>query len=126
MPSGEFQARGYYGLNPASTNGVEPSTFNPQWAKHHIVWPVGPDNSEIVKAGWLSLSTGFAGATGHLWFIGTDSTNGKPVYIQDFDFKLVMDVRSVWTLPPNTDKISLTLLTESDNPVAWCLELQSK
>lgn len=89
--------------------------------RHYLVCPVGSVSS-IISAAWLSLATGWADATGHVWFIAT--TGGKARYLHDEDFTLTDNARSLWVLPDGTDQVAVQFT--SANPVGWCLETKSK
>lgn len=96
---------------------------------HHLVFPVGPDNSGITQAGWVSLAVGGDGnsADVHLWFYGTDDPangNGSKLLMEG-DAQLGANARRYWGCPPNTDQIGV-LIRSSDAELAWCLELQAK
>jgi GH25 family lysozyme M1 (1,4-beta-N-acetylmuramidase) len=89
--------------------------------RHYLVCPMGSVSS-IIAQGWFSLATGWANATGHIWFVGT--TGGKANYLSEEDFTLSMNCRSLWSLPDGTDQIGI--LFTSPNAVGWCLETQAK
>lgn len=95
----------------------------------HLVFPCGPDNSQLVSQAGFSMAIGGGGAqaTGHIWFIGTTAIRGggDPIYIHEEDFTLKQDTRSEWFVPANTDQIHV-LLASANFPVAWCLELFPK
>lgn len=107
MPLGAF---------PAGSTGI-----------HHIAYPCGPDNSNMVKQAAFSLATSGDGATvdGHIWFVSTTDAGpgGKPIFISEEDFTLDVHVRRTWKCPANTDQIIVDIRTTHDRDVAWCLEL---
>lgn len=96
---------------------------------HHLTFPVGPDNSGITQAGWISLAVGGPGSKAdvHLWFYTTDDPangNGSKLLMEG-DADLGENARQYWGCPANTDQIGV-LIRSASGPVAWCLELQAK
>ncbi|MGH7743611.1 MAG: hypothetical protein ACREQ5_02145 [Candidatus Dormibacteria bacterium] len=141
MASGEFAAAGFYEYNAdgskknrldAHGKPIEGEyIFHPEWAKHYLVWPGDKSISSITENSWFSLGTGWAGAQGHLWFIGTTADGTKPIYIKDFDFNLspapdVLNVRKDWEFPVGCDQVGIKLITGSDNPVGWSIEAKGQ
>lgn len=89
--------------------------------RHYLLCPTGSASSVIART-WLSLGTGWAAATGHVWFIATAA--GKADYVHDQDFTLTPNVRTWWALPDGVDQVAVQF--DSANPVAWCLETQPR
>lgn len=112
-------------LNEDGTQKLQPLvTF------HQLVWPFGPDNSNITKQAWFSLSKGWDDnlnpVSGHVWFTSTSADGKAPVYLGDAAFKLVQDVRKWnWNIPANTDKISIQLDPHA-HAIGWCIEVLAK
>lgn len=98
-------------------------------AVHRITQPCGPDNTGLVQAAWLSLSTAgdSAGATVHVDFSGTDYsvTPNLGRYLQGVDVTLAPAVRWSVQVPANTDQIGITIVS-ADRPIGATLELQAK
>jgi hypothetical protein len=118
--AGETEFEGNMGMGwfPAGTNEF-----------YHLVFPCGPNNSQIAQWGAFSLAIGGGQATAdvHIWFIGTnDITAGSgPRYLKDFDATITQDARKEWATPDDTDQISV-LIKSSNYRLAWCLELKAK
>lgn len=118
--TGEVEWNGNMGMGwfPAGTNEY-----------YHLMFPCGPDNSELAQWGAFSLSIGSGGGTAdcHVWFVGTVDIKSDqgPRYLQDFDVTLKQDARREWATPPNTDQIGI-LIRSANSRVAWCLELKAK
>lgn len=114
----EFEGNMGMGWFPAGTNEF-----------YHLVFPCGPNNSQIAQWGAFSLAIGGGGAKAdvHIWFIGTGDISGGsgPRYIKDFDATIVQDARKEWGTPDDTDQISV-LIKSSNYRLAWCLELKAK
>ncbi|HEX5119861.1 MAG TPA: GH25 family lysozyme [Pseudonocardiaceae bacterium] len=90
--------------------------------KHKLICPVGTASTLTAKA-WFSLATGWsAGATGHVWFIGTSGTAAH--YLHDETWTLAMDARKWWALPDGTDQVSVEFT--STTPIGWAVETQPK
>lgn len=97
---------------------------------HQLPWPFGPDNSAISKTAYFSLSKGWDDklnpVSGHVWFTSTSADGKAPVYLGDAAFKLVQDTRKwQWTIPANTDKISIQLDPHA-HAIGWCIEVLAK
>lgn len=125
MPTGEWSAQ--LGQDGKPIGGYTP---------HDVVFPCGPDNSQLCSSGWFSLATmgsgdapggpAAEGAAGHIWFTGTTPDGSAAVWLHDEEFTLTKAVRRWWTCPPNTDQIHVNFTAQSNEPVAWCLELAPK
>lgn len=120
VSTGEVDWNGNMGMGwfPAGTNEL-----------YHLVFPCGPDNSEIAQWGAFSLAMGGANATAdlHVWFIGTTNNgqSGSAQYLKEMDVTLGQDVRREFATPNNTDQISV-LIRSATGRIAWCLELKAK
>ena len=120
VSSGETEFEGNMGMGwfPAGTNEL-----------YHLVFPCGPNNSQIAQWGAFSLAIGGGQATAdcHVWFVGTTNiTAGTgPRYLEDMDVTLSQDARWEHATPPDTDQISV-LVRSANYRVAWCLEIKAK
>lgn len=120
VTTGEVEWNGNMGMGwfPAGTNDY-----------YHLVFPCGPDNSELAQWGAFSLAMGGPAATAdiHVWFIGTNDIKSDqgPQYLQEFDVTLKQDARREWATPNNTDQIGI-LIKSANFRVSWCLELKAK
>lgn len=134
MPMLSLPAAGYYDRNPDGSlvldNTVDPvtgqgqPTFHPEWSRHKLTWPTGPDNSQITKAAWLSLAVGFGSAKAHVWFINTSSSG--PVYLSEQVVDLSMDERWYTQVPADSDQVTIEWCSTTDCALGVAYELQAK
>lgn len=135
MPMLSLPAAGYYDRNAdgslklSSTidpvTGIGEPTFHAEWSRHKFAWPVGPDNSQITKAGWLNLAIGFGTAKVHVWFIGVN-VDGSVRYISEETVDLAMDVRWYTQIPADSDQVSIEWIGSTDCALGVSFELQAK
>lgn len=83
-----------------------------------LVYPIGPSVSILVKRGWLSLA-GSEDGSAHVWTQG----KGGNAY-KEWDVALEKDKRWFVQLPDGVDQI--TVHSESQGPIGWCLELEPR
>lgn len=96
---------------------------------HVIPFPIGPDNSNLVRAGWLNLSVGGSSVETriHVLVAHTGDTLRGLDYqkLHDEVYILTNGCRLSRQLEANADSVQMQVL-DGDGNIGWTLELQAK